>query len=215
MSLSSLNWADAALLVIVGVSAVFGVLRGLVREALSLTTWLVSIWIALNFSQAAAVYLPEIVEVPSLRIAIAFIILLLAGLLVGSLVAKLMAELVDITGMAPTDRTLGMVFGAVRGVAVVGVLVFLLATTPVAQDPWWKQSLLIGYTEPVAREWMEWLPDEVAEVFVPADNPWPDRLREQIREQAGSAADAHWNAATDAPSPKPEPGLEPKPSDGR
>ena len=201
MSVSSLNWADVALLVLVGASAVFGILRGFVREALSLTTWLASIWVALNFAQPAGAYLPEAIEAPSLRLAIAFVVLLLAGLLIGGLLAKLMAELVDLTGMVSTDRTLGMVFGIARGAAVAGVLVFLLGMTPVAQDPWWKESLLIGYTEPVAREWMEWLPDEVAEVFIPADNPWTNQLRDQIREQAGAAADAVMNA----PSPDPEP----------
>lgn len=176
------------------VSAFFSLRRGLAREALSLITWLASLWIALRFAQAVGVYMPEAVEAPSLRIAIAFVVLLLAGLIVGSLLIRLMAELVDLTGLTATDRVLGMVFGAARGAAIVVVLVFLLGMTPVTRDAWWKASLVIAYAQPAVRTLAAWLPKDLRETVFGAGN----RFLDQVREQAEAAADLPKNKPVEA-----------------
>ena len=166
------------------VSALFSLRKGLAREALSLTVWLVSIWAALQFAQAVGVYLPEAVEVPSLRLAIGFVALLLAGVILGNLLIHLIVKLVDVTGLTMTDRVLGMVFGTARGAAMVVLLVFLLGMTPVTQDAWWRQSVVIGYAEQVARELKRWLPADWDQGFIQAG----ERRWDRLRNQAGMAA---------------------------
>jgi membrane protein required for colicin V production len=55
---------------------------------------------------------------------------------------------------------LGMVFGVARGALVVAILVLLARATPLPQDPWWRDSVLLGHFDRIA----EWLLD-----FLPAD----------------------------------------------
>ena len=85
------------------------------------------------------------IDTPSVRVIAACAVLFLATLLIGALVNFLLAQLVRATGLTGTDRFLGMVFGAARGLLLVVVVVGLLSLAPVQQDIWWKQSTLIPH----------------------------------------------------------------------
>ncbi len=88
--------------------------------------------------------LADTISVPSVRFIAAFLILFVATLVVGGILAHLVGALVKMTGLTGTDRVLGMFFGLARGVVLVVVAIALLRMTPVTQDDWWNQSLLIS-----------------------------------------------------------------------
>jgi len=69
------------------------------------------------------------------------------------------------SGLSGTDRVLGIVFGIARGALVVGVLVLVAGLTPLPQDPWWEQSVLLGRFEAMALWLRSYLPPEVAAYF--------------------------------------------------
>lgn len=139
-----MNWADWAIVVIFGVSSLIGLVRGLIKEALSLVVWAGAFFVAAHFKQPAATLLEHTIATPSLREMAAFGLLFLLTLLLGSLLNYLIAQLVKMTGLSGTDRVLGMVFGAVRGILVVmAIVIFLPPLVPIDKDNWWHQSLLI------------------------------------------------------------------------
>ena len=142
--LEQLIWVDYAILGIIFISALIGLFRGLVKEAFSLGSWLLAIFIGIRFGQDFSVYLVDYIELPSVRLATAFIILLLLSLLLGSMLSYLLSQIVEKTGLSGTDRFAGLIFGIARGMVVMSVLVLLAGLTPLPQDPWWTQSLLIG-----------------------------------------------------------------------
>ena len=177
---AGLNWADMAILALIAISAMLSLRRGFVREALSLATWLVSIWIALSFSQAIAAHMPDAVQTPSLRIALAFLILPITSLVIGNLLMRMVVGLVQWSGLSSTDRLLGSLFGVVRGVLIVGVAVLLLAMTPVSSDPWWKASRLIDGIHPAAQRIVAMLPDEMREIFARVDTQATQMLKSRL-----------------------------------
>lgn len=139
-----LNWADWAIIAILGISMVISLMRGFVREAMSLVVWIAAVVVALVFYQQLAPLMSELVSTPSLRYLVAWLILFLGVLLVGGLINFLLARLVSASGLSGTDRLLGLVFGALRGFVVVMVLLITLPQIlPVDQDAWWRQSFLI------------------------------------------------------------------------
>ncbi len=158
-------WADIAILVIVAISAAISLIRGFVRESISLAVWVLAFWVALVFSDPLAHWLSRFITMPSAQLTVAFLFLFIATLVLGALVNNLMVQLVHRTGLSGTDRAIGMLFGVARGVVLVAVLVFLAGMTPMPQDPWWGESLFIGYLEPVALWMRDWLPEDMAEHF--------------------------------------------------
>lgn len=158
-------WADLVILGIVAVSAVISLVRGFVRESISLAVWILAFWVALGFSEPLARWLSSYITLPSAQLTVAFLFLFVTTLVLGALVNNLMVQLVHRTGLSGTDRAIGMLFGVGRGVVLVAVLVFLAGLTPMPQDPWWHDSLFIGYLEPFAVWMRDWLPEETADHF--------------------------------------------------
>lgn len=158
-SISSLQliWVDYVILFLVLLSAVIGLFRGFVREAFSLLIWFVAAWVAYRYSQAFSLYLSDLIELPSIRVAAAFGILLITTLILGALLSFLITQLIEKTGLTGSDRFAGFIFGIARGVVVIAVLVLLAGLTPLPQDPWWNASMLIGPFQ----EFAVWLRDQL------------------------------------------------------
>ena len=168
-------WIDYAILAIVGISGVISLMRGFIREALSLAGWVAAFWMAIAFSGRAALWLEGYVTVPSVRVGIAFAVLFIGVLLFCGIVLRLAGVLVDRTGMSGTDRTLGIVFGVLRGIVITGVLVLLAGLTPLPRDPWWSQSMLLPRFVEFAREIRTFLPEDMQQRidFAPAGGVLP------------------------------------------
>ena len=138
------NWADWVIVLIITVSCLFGLARGFIKEALSVANWVVALFVAVMFKDRFAIMLEQWIETPSIRELAAFSALFLMTLLVGGLVNYLIGQLVKITGLSGTDRTLGMVFGLLRGfVIVMAVLLLVPPLISIDKDQWWSQSVLI------------------------------------------------------------------------
>lgn len=159
-------WVDYAILTIIGVSALISVVRGFVREALSLAAWIAAFWVAFNFFESFAVFLESFIPVPSVRLAAAFLILLVLTLILGGVVNYLVVQLVHKTGLSGTDRMIGVLFGVARGAAVVTLLVLAAGFTALPRDPWWRESVLIGHFQEAAVRVRGYMPPNVAGYFV-------------------------------------------------
>lgn len=163
--LDKLTWVDYGILGLLVLSMALSAWRGFVREALSLASWIAALVVAVVFADTAAALLVDYVSVPSARLVIGFAVLFLLTLIVGGLLSYLISTLVDKTGLSGTDRAVGVVFGLLRGIAIVAVLVLLAGLTPVAQDPWWDQSVLLPRFVDLATYLRDLLPPEYADYF--------------------------------------------------
>ncbi len=157
-----MTWVDFVILAIIAISAIVSLLRGFVREALSLGSWIVAFWIGFTFSAPLSVYFADLISVPSLQIAAAFALLFLATLALGAWINFLVYKLVEKTGLSGTDRLIGILFGAARGGVIVVILVLLAGLTPMPRDAWWRQSTLLDSFEEAALWVRDYLPSDIA-----------------------------------------------------
>lgn len=137
------NTADFVILGLIGGSALLSLIRGLVKEILSLVSWVASFWLAFAYFHPFAALLARAIPQEAARIAIAFILILLGSLIGFGLLNMLISRLLRGAGLGDTDRLLGMLFGALRGLAIVLVLILLAGLTPLPAEPWWRESLLL------------------------------------------------------------------------
>ena len=140
---------DYILLAALLVSIVVGVFRGFLREALSLVTWIAALWISLKFSGLLEPMLGSISS-PALKLWSARLIMFILVLIAGGLLNALIGLLVQKTGLSGTDRVLGMVFGAARGVLILGIMVMMFRLLELDREEWWEDSQVIPLATPVA-----------------------------------------------------------------
>ena len=141
---------DYLLIGIVALSAIMGIFRGFVKEALSLVGWVVAVWGAWQFGEDVSQRLPDFIDDPVLKLWAARLLILIGALFAAGVISKLLSILMSQTGLSGTDRLLGAVFGVARGAMLGAVVVSLLQVSGFDADPWWGESKLIPYAAPIA-----------------------------------------------------------------
>ena len=157
--------ADLIVLSIIVISVVVSLMRGFVKEALSLAGWLVSLWVAMTFSSGMAELIGDSINDPTLRLLTAFISLFVLSLVVGSIINFFATQFVQRAGLTGVDRTIGAVFGVLRGVLLVTIIVMLLGLTTLPSESWWDESFFMFRFEAIATWLKDLLPDDIARYF--------------------------------------------------
>ena len=143
-----MNGADYFVVVVLFASVGVGVFRGFVREAVGLAAWLLAIWLAWHHSEFLYPWLGGHLQTPEMKAwaarAIVFTGVILLGDLVGFVAARIAHKA---AGLSLVDRFLGLVFGLVRGVVIVGLLALLCVRLGLDQEPWWQEAKLHSYVE--------------------------------------------------------------------
>lgn len=143
---------DWVIIGIIVISGLISLVRGFIKEALSLASWVTAFVIARIFSANLATLLEGQIGTQSIRWMVAFVVLFIGTLFVLAMINYLLSHIVKATGLTGTDRALGMVFGAIRGLVIAVALVFFAQFTPVPEDLWWQESTLIPHLE-VFADW--------------------------------------------------------------
>lgn len=159
---------DVVIIFVICLSTFFSLVRGFVKEAISLASWLLAIWVAVTFAPRLAAMLPTSIESEAVRQAVGFGMMFILTLMVGSMVNFIIAGLVKKTGLSGADRVFGLLFGFLRGGLIVLVFVVIGGMTPLPEQDWWQSSVLLERFERVAIELQAYLPQSMNLSFDPA-----------------------------------------------
>jgi membrane protein required for colicin V production len=141
---------DYIILAIILISAVMGLVRGLLREAVAVITWFLAIVLAWSFATSLEPMLGGILVGSPLRIWAARAIIFVGVLLLGGAVAVILGHYVRVSMFAGMDKFLGFVFGIIRGVVIVGAFTIAIQALRMDEDARWKNSKLLPYAGAVA-----------------------------------------------------------------
>lgn len=152
---------DWIFLAVVLASLLLGAWRGLVYELLSLVGWLVAFVAARYWADNMALWLPLGDIDSSLRYAAGFVLVFVLAAFAWGLVSWFTKRLIDGVGLRPVDRTLGAVFGLLRGGLLLLVVTLVVGYTPLRQGDWWQQSLIAPQLGGLLQDWLPALPQEL------------------------------------------------------
>jgi membrane protein required for colicin V production len=147
-----MNTVDYILVVLMAISGLVGVLRGFIREALSVLVWILALWGAARYGGQLGPLLGGVLEDPVLQLwagrTLAFVGILFAGSLLGWLAGYLIRN----SAVTGTDRVLGLLFGLARGVIAIVLVILVLEEAGFASESWWQRSKLIPYAAAAGAE---------------------------------------------------------------
>jgi len=152
---------DFAVIAILLISVLLGLWRGLVCEVLSLVGWPLAFVLSNIYADNFARLLPMKQE--TLRATAAYVLMFFAVLIMWGVLVWMLSKLLKSIGLGPMDRTLGGLFGVLRGGLVVLALVWLAGVTDIPEQLFWRKAMMSKTLEDAALLTKAWLPDSVAQ----------------------------------------------------
>ncbi|WP_228893506.1 CvpA family protein [Pseudoduganella aquatica] len=144
-------------------SVVISTMRGLVKEMISLASWIVAFVVANAYGAQLAQMLPAMVPGEVVRLILAFIVLFIGVRILMGLLGMAVDALIKAGGLSLADRGLGGLFGLGRGLVIVLAAVILCGMTTIPQQDFWKNALLSPLAETGARTVKPFLPAAFAQ----------------------------------------------------
>jgi membrane protein required for colicin V production len=135
-----MTFVDWTLIGILGLSFLIGVWRGLVYEVLSVFVWIASFVLAQWYAPEVAAKLPMTGSAQSLRYAAAFVLVFVGTAFVAGLFTQLIKKLVAAVGLRPVDRSLGAIFGLLRGAILLLAIAVVMNMTALKSQADWQAS---------------------------------------------------------------------------
>ena len=164
---------DYIILVILVISAVMGLVRGLLREAIAVVTWFLAIVLAWSFASSLEPHLGGILVQSPLRIWAARAIIFVGILLLGGAIAVVVGHYVRVSLFAGMDKFLGFVFGIVRGIVIVGAFTIAVQALRMDEDASWKRSKLMPFANGVADALRSVVGDKLERIEMKLNQPPP------------------------------------------
>lgn len=153
---------DYIVLTTLGVSALLGLVRGLIKEVLSLFAYVFAFVIAIWWGPTVSAWLLAWFDNALLRTVAGYGSVFIIVLLLVGLVNMTLAALIKKTGLTPADHGLGALFGLLRGILLILTLVGLAGYTELPQESWWVDARLSSAAVKSVQQIKQLLPPSLA-----------------------------------------------------
>ncbi len=141
MDVLGVNITDVAVVVIVLISGAIALVRGLVKEVLAIASWVGAAFATLYGFSYAAPYARKVIETPWVADLTAGGVLFIVTLFVLSLTSHAISSRVKGSTMGVLDRSLGFVFGLLRGALLISLAYLAFSwVQPVKDQPEWLRA---------------------------------------------------------------------------
>ena len=144
-----MQWIDYAIIGIIAVSALISLIRGFIKEILSLVAWGAAFFVTANFYDAFS-KLITFTDDTAVRYAVSLFVLFIGTLMIIGFVNYIITLVLKKTGLSGTDRMLGTVFGAIRGCLIVLIAACGLSLafnygffTKLKSEPWFNDAKIL------------------------------------------------------------------------
>ena len=142
MEALGLNFVDWTIIVVITASVVLSIIRGFVKEFLSLFIWVIAFFAAVNFEFLATPKINEFLGNPDISKIISYVVVFIIALFLGGLVIKFLSGLVKWSGASGFDKLLGVLFGFTRGMLILFIIFLLLPASAQSNESMTNSKLV-------------------------------------------------------------------------
>jgi membrane protein required for colicin V production len=157
------SYLDLAVITIVLVSGMLALLRGFTREVLAILSWVAAAAAAYYLHPMALPYVKPYIAKEELALAAAVAAVFFIALVVVSIFTVKLSDVILDSKIGALDRSLGFVFGALRGVllAVVAFVFYGWLVADANQPEWVRNARAKPLLQAGGEKLREWLPDDI------------------------------------------------------
>lgn len=145
------------------ISIVIGLMRGFMKEVLSLVYWIAAFFLAITFGADAGQYLSQFVGIttPMFIEWGGRVVVFIGTLFLGAIITYLIVKTLKHKAVKGIDRVLGIFTGTIRAVAVVvAIIIFAGRGFSLEEADWWKESKLVNAFYPISLHVEKLLPED-------------------------------------------------------
>mgnify|MGYP003963356607 FL=1 len=154
-----MSFIDIIVLIVLFSSLIFGFFRGFVKELLSLMAWAFAFFVAYYFSSSVAIIFPFEAEF-SIKYVGSFVLIFIFVLIISSMLIKFLSTFIHKIGLGASNIILGGLFGILRGIIVVYLLIFVIEKTSFVEKPSWQQANSIVLIKLLVEKTFPYLPQD-------------------------------------------------------
>lgn len=147
-----MNYVDIAIIVVIAISLIVSIKRGIVKEVISFATWVLSIFCVLNYTDQLADSLAGYISNPPMRTLAGVVLIILGIFIVGKIINKILEAIIADSWFGPFDKIIGIAFGVARGVVLVAMLIVAADMLNINYKDYTAGSLLVGHFEDMAAD---------------------------------------------------------------
>jgi membrane protein required for colicin V production len=145
-------------------SITLSVMRGLLREILSLVNWSIAFYVTNKFGPSFAVHLPFVESLsPQMKTLIGCAAAFILCMVIGAIFIALLSKVIKAAGLGFADRGLGAIFGAARAALILLAVMIGAGFTSLPKSEMWQYAMLSGYAENAVKAVKPHLPENVAQ----------------------------------------------------
>lgn len=172
------DWIIGAIIL---VSVLIGIMRGFIKESLSLITWILAVWLGITFCVESGDFLSQYINIPNpkFRMSAGFALIFIGTLFAGAILSYIIIKIFVRGPVKGIDRVLGLGFGALRGAAIVVALLVVARAAGQENADWWQNSSLVSKFRPFVGYAEELLPASW-QTEIEAEKTPQDRVVEKI-----------------------------------
>ncbi len=153
---------DLIVLLLLVLTVVRGLMRGLVGTLFSLGAWLLAFFAGKWGALLVGPWLPLGADNPGIQYFAGFAVVFLAVLIGALLLGYALGALVKAVGLGPADTVLGGVLGLIKGGVILVGLTLAAGLTALPRTDFWQKAALSGSLQTMARAALPLLPGEIA-----------------------------------------------------
>ncbi len=181
--MAGFDWVIAAIIVISMIVAVF---RGFIKEALSLVSWILAIWLGITFCVEMGEFIHQYIRIPTpkFREWAGFAAVFIGTLFIFAFISYLLYKFIVRGPIKGIDRVLGIGFGVVRGIAISVALLMVARALGLENSQWWQSSKHIPKLVPVMDFVEDLLPNSLQRDELGEDASVQGNVQQQLQQKA-------------------------------
>lgn len=160
---------DQGIIIIIAISMFIGIIKGLIKEIMSLITLSIAFTVAILYHKNIANLFGNTIPNDTKTI-ISFLLIVFAILIIGGIISKALANIIGFVQLNMTNRITGAIFGLIRAILIIALIIVALRLFKLNPDNYFKDSKLITKFIPIAMLIENKLPDNLKNLNLPNES---------------------------------------------